>query len=542
MPARTHHTMTSSSMNHAACLALLCLGVVQSACVEPPSVQSVDQGNEEMTRDQGPAEMDSSGALADMGRDADMAPVVTTHPSCDEEVAQNSSMRFQSGTGEAGDPYIVCTPNQLLLISVEERERVEATRPRDGAFYELGQDIELDPGKSWTPIPCFRGVLDGVGHRIVNLVVEEQRQASGCYTGRPDRVGGFIHQLHGEVRDLTFEQVRIGSQLAPMPPYFEQTSLPYELGGLFGTVASASVTDVKVRELEAFVAWSFGGLSHTLLDASLSRVSMEEITIHYGHGHVGGLSVRAQNKEPNGLILQDVSIKATLKQEEELFGSVLQTMSMPIGLMTAMLHGAATLDKVTVGGRISHTLTDARQETLLGAVAGTSFDLLPAGHPEEVIEMLRTKKLRLNALTVRDVQFEGCETPASDDMPSLNAITCHTSGALIGSFGQLASQRGPLSTPLEARDVLIEDVSMRSANAGLLFGLAHENKIVLDGVTITNVALSQDPVTQSEEDARCLVSRMVEGNEGEVIMANEVCITQSTCALQTPATSLNCTR
>lgn len=522
---------------------------VQIACVDPPSVQPsgdmsatldasrdvpdmVEMGGDVTEPD---AARDAAHDVVDMKGDGE---VIEDHPSCGEELPANSTRRFQAGSGVAGDPYILCTSNQLKLIAIEEKERVDTSR--EGAFYELGRDIELDPNKTWTPIPCLRGDLDGAGHRIVNLFVKELSKPSGCYVESFERVGGFVHNLRGKVHGLTFEHVRIGTELDPLPTYLGTTQIPYQQGGLFGNMISASLTDVHVKGLEAFVTWHFGGLAHTIVNTSLERVSLQGVTVHYGHGRVGGLAAMTQNTEPNGSVFEGVEVSASLLQNEALGGTVQEMTLMPVALLTALLHGAVTLADLSLTGEIQHEKTLSQQETILGGVAGVSFDLLPSTHTPEQIDALRSREIQIKGLTLRDFEVRGCQALSQDRAPSENEVTCLASGAIFGHIGRPAAQRGPLSTPAKIEQATIEHVTMRSARPGLLFGTIHEDRIMLTGVNVRHVHLIEESSHPEEHDGDCLWSEIIEGQEPASITATQVCIEQSTCAANTPATSQNC--
>ena len=72
---------------------------------------------------------------------------------------------FNGGDGSEGDPYIICTYEQLAMIEDDL-----------AVSYQLASTIDADSEDDWTPIgddsSQFRGSLDGGGYSIRNLTVD----------------------------------------------------------------------------------------------------------------------------------------------------------------------------------------------------------------------------------------------------------------------------------------------------------------------------------------------------------------------------------
>lgn len=109
------------------------------------------------------------------------------------------------GEGTEGIPYQLKTPEDLYLL----REYVDQGEHFQGVFFELANDIALDPSVSWVPIGAygsgnyFCGTLDGRGHAIDGLFINAAEKESN------DACVGFFGQFGGTVVNLGLTNVDI---------------------------------------------------------------------------------------------------------------------------------------------------------------------------------------------------------------------------------------------------------------------------------------------------------------------------------------------
>lgn len=82
---------------------------------------------------------------------------------------------FGGGTGTQDDPYLLSSAEQLAKISYDSYYDRQAY---SGKHFKLTTDIDLK-GKYWVPIREFRGVFDGDGYAILNMMVNDWEKLSG---------------------------------------------------------------------------------------------------------------------------------------------------------------------------------------------------------------------------------------------------------------------------------------------------------------------------------------------------------------------------
>ena len=101
---------------------------------------------------------------------------------CKNSVASAADVTFAGGSGTEADPYIIETVAQL-----------DAVRNKPSASYKLNADIEFieadfaesgafyNNGKGWVPIYNFKGIFDGNGHVIRNIVINSADNNAGIF-------------------------------------------------------------------------------------------------------------------------------------------------------------------------------------------------------------------------------------------------------------------------------------------------------------------------------------------------------------------------
>ena len=89
------------------------------------------------------------------------------------------------GFGTSGEPYIICTAQDLAALATE----VNSGDNKSGVYYKLAGDINLSAyraGAGWTPIGYdgnypFRGHFDGDGKTVSNLAINTTLEPAGLF-------------------------------------------------------------------------------------------------------------------------------------------------------------------------------------------------------------------------------------------------------------------------------------------------------------------------------------------------------------------------
>jgi len=125
-----------------------------------------------------------------------------------EIIPEEAEIKYDGGTGEPNDPYLISTAEQLKAIG--------DPNINDKCF-KLIADIDLDPNLPGNEIVAdtsfigtFGGTLDGNDHSISNMVVEDDPNTSGGRAGGSDNFGliGYL-KLRAVVQDLQLENITI---------------------------------------------------------------------------------------------------------------------------------------------------------------------------------------------------------------------------------------------------------------------------------------------------------------------------------------------
>ena len=110
---------------------------------------------------------------------------------------------FNGGDGSEGDPYIICTYEQLAMM--------DDTTAALGKHYQLANAIDASPtltGENWTPIGKgitnqFTGSLDGGGYSIRNLTVNISVTLGHAYVGFFGYIGSGAVISNIALRDVS---------------------------------------------------------------------------------------------------------------------------------------------------------------------------------------------------------------------------------------------------------------------------------------------------------------------------------------------------
>lgn len=121
-----------------------------------------------------------------------------------DDVRCEQTFILLEGNGSSNLPYVINTKEEFN----EFAKNVNNGNNYSGTYFKLGNDINLNPGKTitaetkdaeeWTPIGnkenYFRGVFDGDGHTITGIYINQDNQ---------DCIGLFGYVNDGEIRNLT---------------------------------------------------------------------------------------------------------------------------------------------------------------------------------------------------------------------------------------------------------------------------------------------------------------------------------------------------
>ena len=134
---------------------------------------------------------------------------------------------FAGGNGTPSDPYLISTPEDLLLLS----DQVNSGTEYLGSYFKITRNLDLSGYSPWpsigtrmiaSPVCSFQGILDGDGHTITGLSINGA-DSLGLF--------GSVGQS-GMIHDLVLD----GFELLPAQPGF------WDIGGLvsynLGTVAN----------------------------------------------------------------------------------------------------------------------------------------------------------------------------------------------------------------------------------------------------------------------------------------------------------------
>jgi hypothetical protein len=159
-----------------------------------------------------------------------------------------------TGDGTQKKPFVICTPDQLL----------KAVGDSQAQYYKLGADIDLNAYKklenTWSPAADFGGILNGKGHKILNLTTSL----------------GLLKSIkeNAKVENLTLDNVLAGGD----------TYSAMLANSNFGSIenVTASGTTGSRYGTGGLVIYNFGKISNCYTEGSVSAKS----------GSAGGLVLK----------------------------------------------------------------------------------------------------------------------------------------------------------------------------------------------------------------------------------------------------------
>lgn len=121
--------------------------------------------------------------------------LVTTKDVYSEKWDGSIAASFAGGSGKSGDPLIIKTGAQLMLM-----------KDYPSYEYKLANNIDLD-NHNWKPFP-FYGKLNGDGYVISNLRIERDEDYLGLFSYLSET---YMSDTYGEVKNLTIKGVYINA-------------------------------------------------------------------------------------------------------------------------------------------------------------------------------------------------------------------------------------------------------------------------------------------------------------------------------------------
>ena len=124
---------------------------------------------------------------------------------------------YSGGSGTQNDPYLLANKQDILALHDFLVDNEDPTLDRadncglgayHGYYFELTDDIDMS-GVEWTPFN-FNGVLDGAGHTISNMQMNQNMFDSADpdkseYKSKQYEAGFFSQLVHAHIRNLYFE-------------------------------------------------------------------------------------------------------------------------------------------------------------------------------------------------------------------------------------------------------------------------------------------------------------------------------------------------
>ena len=212
---------------------------------------------------------------------------------------------YSGGSGTQNDPYLLANKQDILSLHDFLVDNKDPTLDRaddcglgayHGYYFKLIDDIDMS-GVEWTPFN-FNGVLDGAGHTISNMQMNQNMfdTAEGEYKSQQYEAGFFSQLVHAHIRNLYFENcaATISDNLDPA------TQRDIYVGIVAGTAIASSFENISVvnctvtqnGELK-----NFGYAGGLVAFADICH--FEDCSFQDGHINVGG---DARNNYTGGIV------------------------------------------------------------------------------------------------------------------------------------------------------------------------------------------------------------------------------------------------
>lgn len=225
-----------------------------------------------------------------------------------EEGGEIQRPTYSGGEGTQDKPYLLSKKEDILALHDFLLDNEDATLDRadncglgayHGYYFKLTDDIDMS-GVEWTPFN-FNGVLDGAGHTISNMQMNQNMfdtadPAEGEYKSQQYEAGFFSQLVHAHIRNLYFENcaATISDNLDPA------TQRDIYVGIVAGTAIASSFENISVVNCTVTQNGepkNFGYAGGLVAFADICH--FEDCSFQDGHINVGG---DARNNYTGGIV------------------------------------------------------------------------------------------------------------------------------------------------------------------------------------------------------------------------------------------------
>ena len=282
---------------------------------------------------------------------------------------------YSGGSGTQDDPYLLANKQDILSLHDFLVDNEDATLDRadncglgayHGYYFKLTDDIDMS-GVEWTPFN-FNGVLDGAGHTISNMQMNQNMfdtadPAEGEYKSQQYEAGFFSRLVHAHIRNLYFENcaATISDNLDPA------TQRDIYVGIVAGTAIASGFENISVVNCTVTQNGKTDNFGYAGgLVAAADSCYFNGCSFQNGQINVGGNAADNHTGGIAGVILDE---KHAYMAEDSAFG-MYQCFSTANINVTDSKYGTGGL----VGWAICDELTDIYQDCYVGGSIVSNSD------------------------------------------------------------------------------------------------------------------------------------------------------------------------
>ena len=282
---------------------------------------------------------------------------------------------YSGGSGTQNDPYLLANKQDILALHDFLVDNEDPTLDRadncglgayHGYYFKLTDDIDMS-GVEWTPFN-FNGVLDGAGHTISNMQMNQNMFDSadpdkGEYKSQQYEAGFFGQLVHAHIRNLYFENcaATISDNLDPA------TQRDIYVGIVAGTAIASGFENISVVNCTVTQNGKTDNFGYAGgLVAAADSCYFNGCSFQNGQINVGGNAADNHTGGIAGVVLDE---KHAYMAEDSAFG-MYQCFSTANINVTDSKYGTGGL----VGWTICDELTDIYQDCYVGGSIVSNSD------------------------------------------------------------------------------------------------------------------------------------------------------------------------